>query len=608
MKPTKDGKVPGGIRWTLVTVSDYSYPLYENDPFHLTRNLLYLDAKYSDIQANLNVLAADAKGTKFATVTTVDQAPDEFENLSDAVTRLESHGWKMFFDDRRTVVVYELVGPQLTFWTGAYSQPVNKAELYLPGICVISSQGKSVEVGRTIQQNALQPGVVIHPADLAAGRPVILTDDSRVAVQAKVHAPPSIDPPSPAPGDFCHLVIVVDSAPFRLDKASAVLLGNVALASHGETVSNEVLGNGDAAQKFQAFKLQKAPLTYVPDTSPAGISSSLRVSVNQALWNEVSGLYGQPGTARVYSTSTAEDQHTVTQFGDGESMGAPLPTGQGNVIASYRVGAGLAGRVDANSLATLLTRITNLSTVTNPLAAEGGADPETMASARENAPRTVRTFGRAVALRDFEDLVTGSGEVAKAAAEWTWDGFAPAVHMTVAGQQGGTFRDDGLARLGLALNAARDSNHRLLLDNFVRVPILVTATVLPDPALSRDGVVAAALSALLDALSFDRLHLGQSIHLSMIFGALQQVAGVVAADVTRLGFKQPAGMTSAQFHAFLASRGVTFLPTGIPAPVQGHLRIFAARPDPAGYSAVLPAELAWVETPATDVAVTAQGS
>ena len=112
--------------------------------------------------------------------------------------------------------------------------------------------------------------------------------------------------------------------------------------------------------------------------------------------------------------------------------------------------------------------------------------------------------------------------------------------------------------------------------------------------------------------------LGQSVWLDQIDRAMIQsgtlaryrdagVTGVTAADVIVLGFKQPTGMTPAQFHAYLVARGVTFLPSGDPAPVQGHLRIFTARSDPAKPGSILPAELAWVATPAQDVIITAQG-
>jgi uncharacterized phage protein gp47/JayE len=617
MQSETSASVPGGIKWTLKSLgaADYQYPRPGKpcDPSPETSRTLYLDATYNDLSPGLAVLAADTSGTVFTTVNAIDQAQDSLGNLSDTVTRLkdlkrptDDTDVNVSFTDRRTVIIYELVGPELQFWPGRYATSVYGAALYLPGRCIADAQGPGVEVGRVIQQNAFLPGVVLHPSDIAPGRMLILTDATGSAVPATVHSALSIEPASASPDDFCHLVLNVDAEALQLQTASAALLGNVAIASHGETVSNEPLGSGDASKKFQSFQLQKAPLTYVPDTSPTGLSSSLQVSINQERWSEVPELYGQPGTARVYSASIIDEGKTAVQFGDG-TMGALLPTGQANVLATYRVGAGLAGRVGANTLTTLLNRPTNLSAATNPLPAEGGADPESMATARENAPRTVRTFGRVVSLRDFEDLVTASGEVAKAQADWVWDGFAPAVHLTVAGQEGGTFSAAGLARLGAALNAARDANHRLLMDNFVRVPIRIQATVLPDPARSKDTVLAAALQALLQYLSFDQRKLGQSIHLSNIYAVLQGVTGVIAADVIVLGFKQPTGMTPAQFYAYLAARGVTFLPSGDPAPVQGHLRIFTARSDPAKPGSILPAELAWVATSAQDVIITAQG-
>ena len=65
-------------------------------------------------------------------------------------------------------------------------------------------------------------------------------------------------------------------------------------------------------------------------------------------------LYGQPADAPVYELRTAEDGTSLLQFGDG-TTGAPLPTGRGNVTATYRTGVGLAGRVAAGALTTSRT-------------------------------------------------------------------------------------------------------------------------------------------------------------------------------------------------------------------------------------------------------------
>jgi predicted phage baseplate assembly protein len=273
------------------------------------------------------------------------------------------------------------------------------------------------------------------------------------------------------------------------------------------------------------------------------------------------------------------------------------------VTATYRVGAGLQGRIVANALTTLLAKPTGLAAATNPTAAEGGADPETLAMARESAPRTVRTFGRAVSLRDFEDLVTASGEIAKAYATLVWDGLDRAIHLTIAGQAGAFLSDQARRELGETLKTARDPNHRLLIANHVKVFVELEAGVAVHPDYDRDGVLAQVRAAVLAALSFDALRLGQPIHLSDLVRIMHDVPGVVFVDVDRLQFKKPAAMTTAQYLVYLAARGATFLTGGVPAPVQGHLRIFQARPDPAQPGHVLAAELAAVESPTLDVTI-----
>jgi uncharacterized phage protein gp47/JayE len=394
--------------------------------------------------------------------------------------------------------------------------------------------------------------------------------------------------------------IRVDGAtddPLDLDASTAYLLGNVAAASHGETVRSEVLGDGDGSARFQHFPLRKSPLTYVPSTAPGGVDSTLEVLVNGVLWNPEPGLYGLPPTAQAYVARTQDDGTTLVQFGDGRT-GAPLPTGRGNVTATYRVGAGVAGRVRAGTLTTALDRPPGLKQVTNPLAARGGADPELIEYARENAPTTVRTFGRAVSLPDFSDLVCSSGEVAKAQAIWTWDGLDRAIYLTVAGQLGGFFADADLRRLGANLTNARDPNYRLHIQNYTPFPVLVSGTVQVDDSHVATPVLAAVRAAVLAWLDFDAVALGTPIHLSDLYRVIQDVPGVLFADITELQAKQPADRDRPN---------VDRLPDGSPAPLQPHVRIFPARPDPATPGVVLPAELATVEDPARDVVLAGQG-
>jgi hypothetical protein len=391
-----------------------------------------------------------------------------------------------------------------------------------------------------------------------------------------------------------YLAITLQSElPFQFSASSAVLLGNVALASHGEKVTEEVLGDGDAAVAFPKFELQKKPLSYIPSAKPGGTESTLRVLVNNVLWTEVPSLFGRGPADQVYTTRIADDGTVTVGFGDGRS-GTRLPSGRANVVADYREGSGLNGRVRHGSLRTLLDLPVGLKSAVNPSDATGGADPEAIEQARGNAPTTVRTFGRAVSLRDFDNLVGSSGEVAKASATWVWNREARAVHLTIAAQGGQLFLPSDLARIQASLDTQRDPNHALFLDNYIRIPIVIGATVRVQSSYIASKIAEAAKGALLSALSFESLGFGQPLPLSDVYAALQLVEGVGSVDIDLFQFKN----RSAEF---LAARGATA------DPVQRSLRIFSARPNSIPSPPVLPAELAVVDTPAEDAHIITSG-
>ncbi|MCY7399452.1 MAG: putative baseplate assembly protein [Nocardioides sp.] len=387
-------------------------------------------------------------------------------------------------------------------------------------------------------------------------------------------------------------VLIESDAPLALDAATACLLGNVAPASHGETVRAEVLGDGDASATFQRFDLRKKPLTYVP--APGHAASSLQVFVNGATWDEVPTLFGAGANDRVFTTRAADDGTTTVQFGDG-TTGARPPTGRQNLEAWYRQGVGVAGRVDPRKLATLLDRPTGVKSVTNPVAGEGGADPETLNRARQSAPGTVRTFGRAISLRDFEDSTLTSGEVAKARADWVWTGKRRVVHVTVAGEGGAVFSPDALKRLAATFDAERDVNRPLVMSSYARVPITCAGTIGINGRYVATEVLERARAALVDSMAFGNRDFGAPVHLSDVFATLQAVEGVESVDIDSLDLKNTDP-------AYRLVRGV-----GAGA-VQPAARVFML---PAHWSkptgAVLPAEIACLDVPELDVTLRSTG-
>jgi predicted phage baseplate assembly protein len=92
------------------------------------------------------------------------------------------------------------------------------------------------------------------------------------------------------------------------------------------------------------------------------------------------------------------------RFGNGQ-YGLVPQTGRNNLrVRFYRTGGGKQGNRPAGSVNQLKSAVPYVDKVTNHEAATGGADQETIESAKKRAPRRLRHRGRSVAAQDFEDL------------------------------------------------------------------------------------------------------------------------------------------------------------------------------------------------------------
>lgn len=395
------------------------------------------------------------------------------------------------------------------------------------------------------------------------------------------------------------------SAP--LNPASAVLFGNVAPAAHGETQTEEILGDGNAAQSLQRFALRKDPLSRRASPESLRGAPALTVLVDDEAWSEESTLFDRKPDETIYALEQQDDGKTVVQFGDGMN-GARLPSGRGNVRARYAIGLGRAGNVRADQLSILLTRPPGLREVTNPIAAAGGADAEDPEEMRVRAPHHVRTFGRAISLDDLAAIAVESGLAAQARADWIWSGTQRVVHLTVVGPEGDPVPPTTIATLDAILAAARDTTQRVLIGAAIEASVSIVATVFVVETFLRDTVLAAVRGALLDLLSPGRRPIAAAVHLSDVQSAAQAVPGVAGIDVDALRFRGQPGWTFWQRRA----RDVTA------APVQTGLRLFPARPSasalhdplvaaafPDGAPRILPAEIA-VGTD-DDISLTASG-
>lgn len=348
-----------------------------------------------------------------------------------------------------------------------------------------------------------------------------------------------IDPPLPEP----------------LRRDTTVVYGNVAVASHGETVA-QVLGAGDAAQAFQRFELKQAPLTYRAAATEGGAASELTLRVSDVEWTERPTMFGAAKTERAYTLRTDEQGRTWVQFGDGE-RGARPASGVNNIRASYRKGLGVAGNVRAEALTQPASRPLGLKSVANLAPAEGGTDPEASDAARRSMPLQTRTLGRAVSVLDYEDFARAYAGVAKARAAVLQLAGGPTVCVTVAGAGGALLTPSNPLWVNLlgALRAGGDPHVPLRLLTHAASPFKLGLKVKVDPRYDRDAVLAAVESALRAHYAFDTRELGQPVQQSDVMAVVHAVPGVVALDLDFLyGGSAPASQT-------LRSRQVRLLAT-----------------------------------------------
>jgi hypothetical protein len=200
---------------------------------------------------------------------------------------------------------------------------------------------------------------------------------------------------------------------------------NAVWADQAATVRNEALGSG-SGEPSQSFFLAHTPVldgevievreldgpraaVELPILAREVPAADLHVvtganGVVQEVWVR---WHGRPS----FFASGPDDRDYVLErtqgrlvFGDGVN-GRQLPASTDNVVArEYRWGGGAAGNVAAGAITQLMGGIPYVSGVTNPHAAEGGADGETLDEAAVRGPQALRHRGRALSAADYESL------------------------------------------------------------------------------------------------------------------------------------------------------------------------------------------------------------
>jgi hypothetical protein len=399
------------------------------------------------------------------------------------------------------------------------------------------------EVGNIAMWYGLREAATLIPTPAAALAQLGLTvtvpagltlpADGAVALQDATGAGLLVTASRPSP-DTVQLS-AIDSDPASVNPplyAPITLLTDLVQVSGGTTVPAEVLGNGDATAASQAFTLQQSPLVYLPAGQPGGPpDSTLNVTVDGVPWSQKPSFYRQPPDATVYVVRSLADGSTQVCFGDGIN-GARLPTGVGNVVASYRYGP--AGPPPPpGRLSTVLQPQPNLATMRNPVALTPGTEPEAAAQTAGNAPSSAVLLGAVISPTDCEEAAATVAGVTRVKAYWAWDEGRRCPGITLCVDGDGTVAavqaqlPVATSRMPIAVKAAQAAG------------LAITGQLIAGAGADQQAIKKAADAALTDPdsglFSPGRMGIGQRLYRSQVEAALtvSGVSTVVGLQITR---------------------------------------------------------------------------
>jgi predicted phage baseplate assembly protein len=254
-----------------------------------------------------------------------------------------------------------------------------------------------------------------------------------------------------------------------------------------------------------------------------------------------------------FVVETDNDGRAILRFGDDEFGMAPLDGS--DIFVTYRVGVGRKGNIGMESLVHIVEpeplppdwpEIASVTPelpkpVRNTLSAWGGIEPETNDQVKLLAPKAFHAEQfRAVTEDDYVVAAEKYSEVSKAVATFRWTGSWHTVFLTIDPVGQTDLTEDMESRIRSHIARYRLAGYDIEIDPPIYVPLEIEINV----CAARDHFRAHVKEALINALSNrafpdrskgffhpDDFTFAQSVYLSKLYKAVEQVDGVDSAEV-----------------------------------------------------------------------------
>ncbi len=307
-----------------------------------------------------------------------------------------------------------------------------------PEISVIRASGNQISLNDELEGAVFQPGDrVLVQQDKKREMVIVDKIDADIMFLAapltETYTGGSVGmaalPRFGVPRDWIRVRLKADGAPPK-SQINGIHL-NAAWAVQVQSLNDELLGSGTGQQNQSLFFSQVPVLPgeriEVRELEGARAEIELPILKEQLLQQGFAGgdirSVVNPRSGAVTEVwvrwqfrphlfySGPDDRHYMLErtagrliFGDGQHGRIPTIAANNIMARRYQTGGGLVGNVPSNSITQLLGVAPFVQGVSNPIAAEGGANAETVTDVKTRGPQTLRHRGRSLSVADYEAL------------------------------------------------------------------------------------------------------------------------------------------------------------------------------------------------------------
>jgi hypothetical protein len=366
-----------------------------------------------------------------------------------------------------------------------------------------------------------------------------------------------------------------DALPFALCLAKhgqeiSVARGNIVLADHGYTIKEgEQLELAVRAGRYYP-RLARKPLTHAgpPFDGSYSAKSAHLFKTSQVVptitlvrkddprtWEPQRDLLSSDDFAAEFVVESETDGASYIRFDNrdrqdwADQLDPPTdkleePTAFRKFTAMYRIGNGEKGNVGSCSITRILEGshdYSDITGVTNPMAASGGRDPETIESVRQHAPQAFRRQERAVTEDDYTEVLKRHPQVQNAIAARRWTGSWYTMFVTV-DRLGGLEMDSVFENeiVGF-LEKYRLAGYDLEINGPIYVPLQISLDICIKDRYFKGEVLERLVETFSNRVNADgkrgffhpdNFTFGQPLYLSRVYEAAMAVDGVSSVRVT----------------------------------------------------------------------------